>query len=93
MKTELVQYVRKNGNLIGAVVGVKIDSQSFGVGWSQCNINKGDIFDKNRALIIARGRAIKGTSSSMPINVREIYSHMVERCNRYFQGLRFRVFP
>lgn len=65
----LVKYVRDwKGDKVGCVVAVKniFDSTIF-IGWSQCHPN--DVFNKDKAIEIAVGRALRG-SSKMPTKVK-----------------------
>lgn len=62
----LVQYIRQNNSLIGAVVA--LDKDKFG--WSVCR--KGDRFDKRLALEIAVGRAEVGSSSVPPVRKQKV---------------------
>jgi hypothetical protein len=83
----LVQYVRnRKGQLIGAVVGLKIDTEKnseMQVGWSLCR-TKVDKFDKNLAVKIATDRALLGTNIRVPHSVGPVYSNMVKRASKYF---------
>lgn len=64
MSGKIVQYIRNGRNeRIGAVVAIDAER----VGWSVCN--KKDVFNKNRALKIAIGRAEVGTSHVQPVRM------------------------
>jgi len=61
---KIVQYIRDGRNRrIGAVVAIDAER----VGWSVCN--KKDVFDKNRAVQIATGRAEVGTAHVQPVRM------------------------
>jgi len=77
---ELIQYVRdNNGTPIGAVVAVGKNQ----VGWSR--LHKLDKWDREKALMIARNRAVAGFNSTMPHDVVYIYDNMIERSKKYFK--------
>jgi len=54
----LIEYVGVDGCYVGCVVAL----DKGVVGWSQCNVEK-DMFNKKRAIVIATGRATKGTKA------------------------------
>lgn len=62
MQDRLIKYVRDwSGNKVGCVVAVKnVFSGIVFIGWSQCHPS--DTFDKEKAVEIAIGRAIKGSN-------------------------------
>lgn len=62
MQDRLIKYVRDwSGNKVGCVVAVKnVFSGIIFVGWSQCHPS--DTFNKEKAIEIATGRAIKGSN-------------------------------
>jgi hypothetical protein len=77
---ELIQYVRDNqGHPIGVVVSVGKNQ----VGWSRKH--KLDLWDRDKALMIARNRAVVGFKSKIPHDVRPIFSNMVDRSVRYYK--------
>lgn len=77
---ELIQYVRdKNNNPVGAVVAVG----KLQVGWSRKH--KSDRWNREKALMIARNRAVVGSSVEVPRDVEPIMDNMFERSKRYFQ--------
>ena len=95
---ELIEYVRvkrgpRKGNLRGVVLATK-----DGVGWSftRTTIQKGendtlippDRFDKEKGLMIARGRAKHSTMAQVPRDVAPVFDRMLERQSRYFGGNR-----
>lgn len=90
--TTICQYVKnKKGNLIGCVAGV-----NGKVGWSKCNVKAGDVFNKERALQIAVGRATVNPvklndfnhllHSNIPHDMHSVIYHFLnDRCPRYFK--------
>lgn len=86
---ELVQYVRdRNGHPVGAVVAVSADQ----IGWSL--MNKLDRWDREKALMIARGRAIATTSEGyfrpsvdggVPHSIFATFENMCDRAMRYYK--------
>ncbi len=62
----LVQYIRQNNKLIGAVVALEKDN----IGWSVCR--NGERFSKKLALAIAIGRAHVGSSSVPPVRKQKV---------------------
>jgi hypothetical protein len=86
MNTELVEYVKdRHGNRVGVVVAIKHPELGFCVGWSKCALNRGDTFDKKKALLIARGRANNGSTALVPFAVEPVIEHMLDRARRYFK--------
>lgn len=80
----VIQYVRKNGRPLGAIVAVK-GEHGFRIGYSLCN--KRDRFKKETGLKIAFGRA--DTWSSIPGDTpREIMAALpgfIARCKKYYR--------
>ena len=97
----IVQYVRSaiSGVPTGVVVATVVHdpenaTRKFArVGWAKVNFEKGDKFDRSRGLQIAFGRAIKGTTSTVPWSVGETYNSVVARSKNYFKGLEVVVNP
>ena len=79
---ELIEYVRnKNREPIGVVVALGKNQ----VGWSRKhNLDK---WNREKALRIARGRAIVGSGETVtiPYDVLPIMEHMIDRSQRYFK--------
>lgn len=87
--------VKGTGPLIGCVLARRVRGRNqltgqfeprISLGWSKVNISAGDVFDKERAVNIARGRAIVGNSPEMPRKIASAYERMEERALRYFQS-------
>lgn len=77
---ELIQYVRdRHGNPVGAVVAVGKNQ----IGWSRKH--RLDRWDKERALMIARNRAVVGSKTKIPHDVGPIVEKMADRSVRYFK--------
>ena len=82
----LVTYVRdRKNNLVGAVVSI-LDGDVYRVGWSLCR--KGDRFSKDKAKMIAIGRAKLGSQVSIPHSVRGKYEYMQDRASKYYKNAR-----
>lgn len=90
--------VKGTGPLIGCVIARRVRGRNIhtgkfepriSLGWSKVNRSKGDKFDKERAIDIARGRAIVGNSPEMPRKIAPAYERMEERAARYFQFTNF----
>jgi hypothetical protein len=85
MKKMLVYYVRNEARkMVGAVVAIGKDQ----VGWSQCSPK--DRFDKKKGVLIASGRADKGTKVRMREDetatlIRDALAVMEDRARRYFK--------
>lgn len=88
--------VKGVGPLIGCVVARRVRTRNFltgrftsgiAIGWSKVNISAGDEFDKERAVDIARGRAIVGSSPAMPRQVTPVYNNMFIRATAYFKNV------
>ena len=100
---ELVQYVRvergnKRGQARGVVVAIKDDDVGFRLGWSFTKVGAGDVFNKEKGLDIARGRATlftlaghisknskTGKPIQIPTSVSVVLKTMRERADRYFK--------
>lgn len=77
---ELIQYVRdKDGNPIGAVVAVGKNQ----VGWSRKH--KLDPWNRDKALMIARNRAVVGFRTEIPHDVRPVFENVSDRSVRYYK--------
>ena len=88
--------VKGTGPLIGCVVARRVRTRNFltgrfssgiAIGWSKVNTSAGDEFNKKTAVEIARGRAIVGSSPSIPRQVIPVYNGMVERASAYFKDV------
>lgn len=82
------------GPLIGCVLARRVRGRHpctgqfesrISLGWSKVNRSKGDKFDKNCAIDIARRRAIVGNSPEMPSKIAPAYHRMEARAERYFK--------
>lgn len=87
--------VKGTGPLIGCVIARRVRGRHpytgrfesrISLGWSKVNLSQGDSFNKERAIAIARGRAIVGNSPEMPRKIAPAYNRMVDRAERYFQS-------
>ncbi len=82
------------GPLVGCVLARRVRGRNcytgkfesrISLGWSKVNVSAGDSFDKERAVDIARGRAIVGASPKMPRKIAPSFERMEDRAARYFQ--------
>lgn len=90
----LVTYVKnKKNQLIGAVVSVYIEhANTYKIGWSLCR--KGDVFNKEKAKLIAIGRASAGGSNKpIPHTVKDKFNYMVDRSAKYFKQINVDATP
>lgn len=86
--TSLVQFVRdRDGQPRGLVVATIIDDKIC-IGWSYTNTKAGDRFNKQKAYMIAFGRAENrwGNQVEMPHRVKKVYEKMINRAVRYFKN-------
>lgn len=60
---------------------------AISIGWSKVNSTAGDEFDKEKAMEIARGRAITGSAPSLPRQLERAYNNMCDRASAYFKGV------
>ena len=86
-KPIIYQYIKnRKGNLVGCVAAVDNDK----IGYSLCNTNAGDVFNKKRAVAMAVGRAnVNPVRSDMTTVPNSIHKHIVameERAGRYFKN-------
>lgn len=80
MERELIEYVRdRDGAPVGAVVALGKGQ----VGWSRKH--RLDNWDREKALMIARNRAVVGSGKQVPHDVKLTLEKMTERANRYFK--------
>lgn len=86
--------VKGTGPLIGCVIARRVRGRNsrngqfeprISIGWSKVNRSMGDKFDKERAIDIARGRAIVGNSPEMPRKIAPAFRRMELRAARYFK--------
>ena len=81
---ELVKFItirkRHQNKKVGALVALGPNQ----VGWSKCS--KLDIFNKELALNLARGRALSKNNPPLPSSIRKEFSQMCDRAKRYFKG-------
>jgi hypothetical protein len=87
--TTLKQLVRdRNGNPRGMVIATVINN-TVRFGWSYTNTKAGDRFNKQKAFVIATGRAEKGwgTNVNVPHRVGKVLCEMSNRSVRYYKGV------
>ena len=89
MLNELREYIRdENRNPIGVLIG-----NENGIGFSKTNVKKGDKFDCELGVKIARGRANTGRvpvgftcpQSEVPDVVHEQLTRFSKRCKKFFE--------
>ena len=88
----LVKYVRNRKNMvIGAVVAManykdfnNVNRKNYSIGWSMCR--KGDQFDKTLGLKIAEGRALNGSTTVIPVSMKNDIEYMNNRAMKYFKN-------
>lgn len=86
--TTLKQLVRdRNGNPRGMVIATVIDN-TIRFGWSYTNTKAGDRFNKQKAFLIASGRAESGWGNNVkiPHRVEKVLCQMADRSVRYYKG-------
>jgi hypothetical protein len=75
----------RKGNLNGVVLATVVNGK-VSCGWSKCNTAAGDVFDKELALKIAEGRAIKTMwNNQLPGSYIKEMATIQERGVRYFK--------
>ena len=79
-KKMLTKYVRDER---GKRVGVVVATGKTNVGWSLCH--RTDRWDRAKALTIAEGRAINGSSKEIPHTVQYDFDCMVDRASRFYK--------
>ena len=85
---KLYKYMRNRKGQLNGVVLATVVNNTVRTGWSKCNESAGDIFDKERAILIAEGRAKIGLGPNAPIIPRGYYSELVKitkRGKNYFK--------
>lgn len=94
----LKQYIldRKNqrvGIVVGFTANIGNGPKKTYVGWSKCNVDSGDKFDKTTAIKIAVERAVFGTvngkavSVDIPCSIANTVLKMEDRVKRYFKSV------
>jgi len=85
----IMEYVRKNGKLVGVMIAAKSIDDKVYFGWSKYAINKENKpFDKSFALDIAASRADTGrfyAKDDVPFLIRDKYEAFFNRCQKYFK--------
>jgi len=72
MPREIIRYYKKKGQPVGCVLAL----DEMQIGWSLCNPK--DHFDKKKARMIARNRAMNGGSRrKLPQSLHETYSKVI----------------
>ena len=87
--TTLKQLVRdRNGDPRGMVIATVINN-TVRFGWSYANTKAGDRFNKQKAFVIATGRAEKGwgVNVNVPHRVGKVLGEMADRSVRYYKGV------
>jgi hypothetical protein len=75
-------------NRKGNRVGVLVSNGRGSFGWSLCATTKGDKFNKEKALLIARGREATGFDvKKIPSSIVPEVSNFWERLNKYFKEI------
>lgn len=84
----LVEYYRdKKGAPKGVVVAIKYNATRTSIGWSMCHPL--DVFDKERALQMATGRALNaGGNTRVPMSLKPLVSRMAARSIKYFKVIK-----
>jgi hypothetical protein len=86
LKNTIYKFIKnRRGDRIGVVLATKHENGGGGflLGWSLCK--KSDTFDKQLALNIAIGRALKYSSKRLPISLENEYDDMTHRAIQYFK--------
>ena len=87
--TTLKQLVRdRKGNPRGMVIATVVNN-TVRIGWSYTNTKAGDRFNKQKAFLIATGRAENGwgTNVNVPHRVGKVLGQMADRSVRYYKGI------
>ena len=87
--TTLKQLVRdRKGDPRGMVIATVVNN-TVRIGWSYTNTKAGDRFNKQKAFVIATGRAEKGwgTNVNVPYRVGKVLCEMSDRSVRYYKGV------
>lgn len=77
----------KNGNPIGVVCAHKINEAHFGLGWAK--LKKGDKFNKQFGLTIAKNRAITGSLALIPHSLLDDHDEVGQRAGKYFKNCAY----
>jgi hypothetical protein len=87
--TTLKQLVRdRKGDPRGMVIATVVNN-TVRIGWSYTNTKAGDRFNKQKAFVIASGRAESGwgINVNVPQRVGKVMGQMAERSVRYYKGV------
>jgi hypothetical protein len=91
METTIFKVLRNQHGPVGIVLAAKNPlTGKVGIGWSRCNVNAGEKFDKARGIKMATGRALmRGGVDPLPQSMHAEYATMVKRAVRYFKDCEF----
>ena len=87
--TTLKQLVRdRKGDPRGMVIATVVNN-TVRIGWSYTNTKAGDRFNKQKAFVIASGRAESGWGQKVkiPHRVGKVLCEMADRSVRYYKGV------
>ena len=93
---EIFEYIRRRHHgktlKVGVIIGVK-DGKTVKIGWSKCNRQLGDVFDKRMGLQLALNRALTlpmpdNKSVPTPNCIRKQIRQFGARCVRYFKDAK-----
>lgn len=89
MQKSIMQYVKKNGKIIGVLMGTKMANGNVIVTASKVALNKGDTFNKAFGIELCEARAYKYEyDARLPIIPKSMHPEAIkfaERCRKYFK--------
>lgn len=81
----ILKYIRnRKYDLVGCIVAIDRDK----IGWSLCNLNAGDVFNKSLGVKIAQSRALidcPERRANIPHTVAREFAYMKARSEKYFK--------
>jgi hypothetical protein len=86
-----IYHYNRKGQRVGVFAATEAQSLKgyYSIGWSLCNVNIGDVFDKNLAKKIAYDRAIALSGAALPISMLDSYFQFNKIAAKYFKDKKF----
>ena len=91
-KTMIFEYVKnRKGHNVGVVLAKCCEDGYVRIGFSLCNINSGDKFDKAMGIQMAEGRAEKSNSLIIPYSLDKNILRIIDRADKHFKDKPFAI--
>jgi hypothetical protein len=85
-KTMIFEYVKnRKGYNVGVVLAKCCADNHVRVGFSLCNVNSGDTFNKVTAISMAEGRAERSATLTIPRSLENNIARIMHRAEKHFK--------